>query len=90
MTSKEAILELICEAKSPNCNDKRISFLRRIIEEDLEILEILKKHYNINSLTISLDSFISITINKTDKDFEKIKEWLDEEQKEEKVENDQK
>ena len=44
MTSKEAILELICEAKSPNCNDKRISFLRRIIEEDLEILEILKNN----------------------------------------------
>ena len=39
MTSKEAILELICEAKSPNCNDKRISFLRRIIEEDLGLLE---------------------------------------------------
>ena len=49
------------------------------IEKDLELLEILKKHYNVNSLTVSLDSFISITINKTDKDFEKIKEWLDEE-----------
>ena len=47
------------------------------IEKDLELLEILKKHYNINSLTTSLDSFISITINKTDKDFEKIKEWLE-------------
>ena len=47
------------------------------IEKDLEMLEILKKHYNINSLTVSLDSFISITINKTDKDFEKIKEWLE-------------
>ena len=49
-----------------------------LCEKDLEILEILKKHYNVNSLTKSLDSFISITINKTDKDFEKIKEWLDE------------
>ena len=58
------------------------------IEKDLELLEILKKHYNINSLTISLDNFISITINKTDKDFEKIKEWLDEEEKEERMEND--
>ena len=47
------------------------------LEKDLELLEILKKHYNINSLTVSLDSFISITINKTDKDFEKIKEWLE-------------
>lgn len=48
-----------------------------IIEKDLEILEILKKHYNVNSLTTSLDSFISIFIYKTDKDFEKIKEWLE-------------
>ena len=47
-----------------------------IIEKDLEILEILKKHYDINSLTTSLDSFISIFIYKTDKNFEKIKEWL--------------
>ena len=46
------------------------------IEKDLEILEILKKHYNANSLTISLDSFISFFVYKTDKDFEKIKEWL--------------
>ena len=59
-----------------------------IVEKDLELLEILKKHYNINSLTVSLDSFISITINKTDKDFEKIKEWLDEKEKEERMEND--
>ena len=58
------------------------------LEKDLELLEILKKHYNINSLTVSLDSFISITINKTDKDFEKIKEWLDEKEKEERMEND--
>ena len=48
-----------------------------LCEKDLELLEILKKHYNVNSLTKSLDSFISITINKTDKDFEKIKEWLE-------------
>ena len=47
------------------------------IKKSLEVLEILKKHYNVNSLTVSLDSFISITINKTDKDFEKIKEWLE-------------
>ena len=48
-----------------------------IIEKDLEILEILKKHYNVNSLTTSLDSFISFFVYKTDKDFEKIKEWLE-------------
>ena len=74
MNSKQAFKELkenekeVCE-----CELDRLD----IIEKDLELLEILKKHYNINSLTISLDSFISITINKTDKDFEKIKEWLE-------------
>ena len=77
MTSKEAVLELICEAKSVNFDNSRICFLREIVEKDLELLEILKKHYNINSLTISLDSLISISIYKTDKDFEKIKEWLE-------------
>lgn len=79
MNSKEALVELIVEAKSLNRNDSRLSFLRNEIEKDLELLEILKKHYNVNSLTISLDSFISIYIYKTDKDFEKIKEWLENE-----------
>ena len=49
----------------------------KIIEKDLEILKILKKHYNVNSLITSLESFISIFIYKTDKDFEKIKKWLE-------------
>ena len=39
MTSKEAVLELICEAKSVNRDDERICFLRGVIEKDLEILE---------------------------------------------------
>ena len=88
MNSVEALVELIGEAKSLNRNDSRLSFLRNEIEGDLEILEILKKHYNVNSLTISLDSFISFFVYKTDKDFEKIKEWLDEKEKEERMEND--
>ena len=85
MNSKQAFKELkenaqeVCKWELDRLN---------IIEKDLELLEILKKHYNINSLTVSLDSFISITINKTDKDFEKIKEWLDEKEKEERMEND--
>ena len=85
MNSKQAFKELkenaqeVCEWELDRLN---------IIEKDLELLEILKKHYNINSLTVSLDSFISITINKTDKDFEEIKEWLDEKEKEERMEND--
>ena len=43
MTSKEAVLELICEAKSVNVDDGRICFLRKIIEKDLERLEKLEK-----------------------------------------------
>ena len=43
MTSKEAVLELICEAKSVNRDDERICFLRGLIEKDLEILEERRK-----------------------------------------------
>lgn len=43
MTSKEAVLELICEAKSANIEEERICFLRNIIEKDLEIVECFKK-----------------------------------------------
>ena len=39
MTSKEAVLELICEAKSVNIDEGRICFLRKIIEKDLDQLE---------------------------------------------------
>ena len=42
MESKEAVLELICEAKSVNCNDGRIYFLRETINKDLELLNIIK------------------------------------------------
>ena len=48
-----------------------------IIEKDLEILDILKKHYDNNSLALSLNSFIVFTIHNDDKDFHKIKEWLE-------------
>ena len=77
MTSKEAILELICEAKSLNRDDGRVCFLRNIIEKDLEVLDILKKHYDNNSLALSLNSFIVFTIHNDDKDFKKVKEWLE-------------
>ena len=43
MTSKEAVLELICEAKSVNRDEGRVCFLRKIIKQDLEQLEKLKK-----------------------------------------------
>lgn len=50
-----------------------------IIEKDLEILEILKIHYDNNSLALSLNSFIVFTIHNEDKDFIKVKEWLENE-----------
>ena len=39
MNSKEAVLELICEAKSVNRDDGRVCFLRKTIEKDLERFE---------------------------------------------------
>ena len=43
MTSKEAVLELICEAKSVNRDDGRACFLRKIIEKDLDLFEEYRK-----------------------------------------------
>ena len=80
MTSKEGLklLETRCRFFAQDEDELQETYeAREAIKKDLELLEILKKHYNVNSLTKSLDSFISITINKTDKDFEKIKEWLE-------------
>lgn len=81
MTSKEGLklLETRCRFFAQDEDELQETYeAREAIKKDLELLEILKKHYNVNSLTTSLDSFISISIYKTDKDFEKIKEWLDE------------
>ena len=81
MTSKEGLklLETRCRFFAQDEDELQETYeAREAIKKDLELLEILKKHYNINSLTTSLDSFISFFVYKTDKDFEKIKEWLDE------------
>ena len=58
------------------------------IEKDLDILEILKKHYDVNFLEVSPNYFIAYSVYKDDEDFKKIKEWLDEKEKEERMEND--
>lgn len=55
--------------------------LKIICEKYLEMLKILKKHYNLDSLTLTLGSIISISINKDDKDFKKVKDWLENEKK---------
>ena len=81
MTSKEGLklLETRCRFFAQDEDELQETYeAREAIKKDLELLEILKKHYNVNSLTISLDSFISFFVYKTDKDFEKIKEWLEE------------
>lgn len=81
MTSKEGLklLETRCRFFAQDDDELQETYeAREAIKKDLELLEILKKHYNVNSLTTSLDSFISFFVYKTDKDFEKIKEWLDE------------
>ena len=76
MNSKEALIELICEAKSLNSNDKRISFLRKTIEEDLEILEILKKYvyFSSKSNCVRMKDIYKRTTNF---DYETLKEWLE-------------
>lgn len=62
---KDTDIELICGYPIDN------------IRRDLEVLEILKKHYNLNSLTLTLGDIISISIHKDDKDFKKVKDWLE-------------
>ena len=85
MTSKEAVLELICEAKSVNRDDGRVCFLRKIIEKDLEVLEILKNN-EISISYIEQSTSYDDYISKCDyfrnlsyiaeEEYTKLKEWL--------------
>ena len=50
---------------------------KELIEKDLELLDILKKHYDKDSLIVSLGYFMSFHIHSDDKDFNKVKEWLE-------------
>lgn len=91
MTSKEALYLLMTNQKKVRDDfrfidlntHKKVSIEEcyDIVIKDLEVLEILKKHYNHDSLTLSLGSIISISINKDDKDFKKVKDWLENEKK---------
>ena len=49
------------------------------LNKKLEILEILKKHYDKDSLVVSIWRFISFYIYNEDTDFNKVKEWLENE-----------
>ena len=88
--SKEAILELICEAKSANIDERRVCFLRKTIEKDLEVLEIIKnKRLSVNTLIVSIigaknplkfcNEEVSSKLKLTQQEFDLLKEWLENE-----------
>lgn len=85
MTSKEALERLkddieinYLSTKHSNEKDKsNYLILLNSIEKDLEILEILKKHYDVNFLEVSPNYFIAYSVYKDDEDFKKVKEWLE-------------
>ena len=84
MTSKEAfekIIELCNYYHHTIVKDTEVETICGYpidnIRKDLEILEIFKKHYDYDSLVVSANNFISFHIYKDDKDFAKIKEWLE-------------
>ena len=89
MTSKESLYLLMTNQKKVRDDFRFIDLNTRekvsieecydIVIKDLEMLEILKKHYNLDSLALTLGYIISISINKDDKDFKKVKEWLENE-----------
>lgn len=78
MTSKQLINHLCYEYNTKNYDEEKLKRIQEI-KKDLEILDILKKHYDNDSLALSLNSFIVFTIHNDDKDFNKIKEWLENE-----------
>ena len=49
------------------------------LNKNLKVLEILKNHFDKDSLIVSLGEFIIFCIHKDDKDFNKVKEWLEDE-----------
>ena len=75
MTSKEAALELICEAKSVNRDEERVCFLRKTIEKDLETSEILKTIFK--SIIKNYDDINqNFTVNLNTELYDKLKELL--------------
>ena len=78
MTSKEKLDYIINTTPYIDQDVQLANNYAKDIGKDLEIVDILKKHYDNNSLALSLTSFIVFAIHKDDEDFNKIKEWLDE------------
>ena len=65
--------------KKKKAYELELARLKIICEKYLEMLKILKKHYDLDSLPLTLGSIITISINKDDKDFKKVKDWLENE-----------
>lgn len=83
MTSKEALQYLLVNSEELyNQYEEDEKFyldaveLYNIVLKDLEILEILKEHYDVNFLEVSPNYFIAYSVYKDDEDFKKVKEWL--------------
>lgn len=76
MTSKEALDKLYFQCCFSNDIDDKWFEELKIIEKDLEILEILKKHiyYSAKSHCIRMSDIYKKT---TSFDYEDIKEWLE-------------
>ena len=67
--------ELIEKIKHCGIEEMRLAIEK--IEKDLKVLDILKKHYDKDSLILSLGDFMSFHIHNDDKDFNKVKGWLE-------------
>lgn len=65
------------DKKKKKAYELELARLEIIIEKYLEMLKILKNHYDLDSLPLTLGSIITISINKDDKDFKRVKEWLE-------------
>ena len=77
MTSKEALSDLLNMANYclEEKEQKQIKEEYNLINKDLEMLEILKKHCDF-SFPLSMNYFIEFFIYNSDEDFEKVKERL--------------
>lgn len=80
MTSKECLERIIFIAKLDkpifSAYYQELIEAKEKIEKDLEMLEILKKHYDISYSMDAIDYFISFFIYNSDEDYNKVKEWL--------------
>lgn len=85
MTSREYLELAILEYEKDLEFDKNNQWVKDVLkglkecQQDLEILEILKEHYDVNFLEVSPNYFIAYSVYKDDKDFKKVKEWLENE-----------